>query len=56
MQNHSELFLAPYTVLDFTDERGEIGPMLVGDMGADVIKVELDQGSNSRKLLKTLGV
>ena len=50
MQNHSELFLAPYTVLDFTDERGEIGPMLLGDMGADVIKVELDQGSNSRKL------
>ena len=30
------MLLAPYTVLDFTDERGEIGPMLLGDMGADV--------------------
>ena len=36
MQGQSEMLLAPYTVLDFTDERGEIGPMLLGDMGADV--------------------
>ena len=50
MQSQSEMFLAPYTVLDFTDERGEIGPMLLGDMGADVIKVELDGGCSSRKL------
>ena len=44
------MLLAPYTVLDFTDERGEIGPMLLGDLGADVIKVELSHGSSSRKL------
>ena len=44
------MLLAPYTVLDFTDERGEIGPMLLGDLGADVIKVELSHGGSSRKL------
>jgi crotonobetainyl-CoA:carnitine CoA-transferase CaiB-like acyl-CoA transferase len=41
--------LAPYTVLDFTDERGEIGPMLLGDMGAQVIRVELPSGSDARR-------
>jgi len=32
--------LEPYRVLDFTDERGELGPMLLGDLGADVVRVE----------------
>ena len=41
--------LGPYTVLDFTDERGEIGPMLLGDLGADVIRVELPGGSEARR-------
>ena len=41
--------LQEYTVLDFTDDRGEIGPMLLGDLGADVIRVELPAGSSSRK-------
>ncbi len=40
--------LAPYTVLDFTDERGELGPMLMGDLGADVIRVEPPQGVSAR--------
>ncbi len=40
--------LEPYMVLDFTDERGEIGPMILGDLGADVIKVELPAGASSR--------
>ena len=40
--------LSPYMVLDFTDERGEIGPMLLGDLGADVIRVELPGGSAAR--------
>ena len=40
--------LKPYTVLDFTDERGEIGPMILGDLGADVIKVELPGGTSAR--------
>ncbi|MCZ6664390.1 MAG: CoA transferase [Gammaproteobacteria bacterium] len=40
--------LKPYTVLDLTDERGEIGPMLLGDMGAAVIRVESPGGSPAR--------
>lgn len=44
------MLLEPYTVLDFTDERGELGPMLLGDLGADVIKVELPGGSRSRRI------
>ncbi len=43
------LILEPYRVLDFTDERGEIGPMLMGDLGADVIRIEPPGGSNARK-------
>ena len=41
--------LNDYTVLDFTDDRGEIGPMLLGDLGADVIRVELPGGSAARE-------
>jgi len=41
--------LAPYTVLDFTDERGELGPMLMGDLGADVIQVEPPGGTDARR-------
>ena len=41
--------LEPYTVLDFTDERGEIGPMILGDLGAEVIKIELPEGASSRR-------
>lgn len=41
--------LEPYTVLDFTDERGEIGSMILGDLGANVIKVELPGGASSRR-------
>jgi crotonobetainyl-CoA:carnitine CoA-transferase CaiB-like acyl-CoA transferase len=40
--------LEPYTVLDFTDTRGELGPMLLGDLGADVIRVEPPPGSRAR--------
>ena len=41
--------LSAYMVLDFTDERGEIGPMLMGDLGADVIRVETQNGSEARR-------
>lgn len=41
--------LEPYTVLDFTDERGELGPMLLGDLGADVIRVEPPEGTPARR-------
>lgn len=42
--------LSPYTVLDLTDHRGELTGMMLGDMGADVIKVEPPDGSPSRRL------
>jgi crotonobetainyl-CoA:carnitine CoA-transferase CaiB-like acyl-CoA transferase len=42
--------LSPYTVLDLTDERGELASMVLGDLGADVIKIEPPQGSPSRRL------
>ena len=40
--------LSPYRVLDLTDFRGEIGPMILGDMGADVIRIEPPTGSSAR--------
>lgn len=42
--------LSPYTVIDLTDDRGELASMILGDMGADVIKVEPPQGSPSRRM------
>ena len=42
--------LSPYTVLDLTDDKGEFAGMLLGDLGADVIKIEPPEGSNSRKM------
>ncbi len=41
--------LEPYRVLDFTDDRGELGPMLLGDLGADVVRVEPPQGTPARR-------
>ena len=41
--------LEPYLILDFTDSRGEIGPMVLGDLGADVIRVETPGGSDARR-------
>jgi len=46
--------LTPYCVLDLTDERGEIGPMLLGDLGADVIRIEPPGGSGARRCGPTL--
>ncbi len=36
-------------VLDLTDHRGELGPWLLGELGADVIKVEPAGGSSARR-------
>jgi crotonobetainyl-CoA:carnitine CoA-transferase CaiB-like acyl-CoA transferase len=40
--------LGPYRVLDLTDERGEIAGMVLGDLGADVIRIEPPGGSLAR--------
>ncbi len=42
--------LAPYRVLDLTDERGLFCGKLLGDLGADVIKVERPGGDSARRL------
>ena len=42
--------LSPYTVLDLSDEKGELASMVLGDMGADIIKVEPPGGSPSRSM------
>ena len=41
--------LTPYRVLDFTDERGELAGMVLGDLGADVIRIEPPEGSAARR-------
>ena len=40
--------LSPYRVLDLTDHRGELAAMILGDLGADVIRVEPPGGSEGR--------
>jgi len=41
--------LEPYRVLDLTDERGEIAGMMLGDLGAEVIRVEPPRGTAARR-------
>lgn len=42
--------LSPYRVLDLTTERGLLCGQILGDMGADVIKVEPPGGSPARRI------
>ncbi|MAG34617.1 MAG: hypothetical protein CL908_27425 [Deltaproteobacteria bacterium] len=42
--------LAPYRVLDLTDVRGQIAGMMLGDLGADVVRVEPRGGSAARSV------
>ncbi len=42
------MMLSPYTVLDLTGGRGDLASMLLGDMGATVIKVEPPSGAALR--------
>ncbi|MFC1965591.1 CaiB/BaiF CoA transferase family protein, partial [Chloroflexota bacterium] len=45
-----EGMLSPYRVLDLTDERGLLCGKLLGDLGADVIKVERPGGDPARNI------
>ncbi len=45
-----EGMLGPYRVLDLTDEKGFLCGNLLGDLGADVIKIEKPGGDPSRNL------
>ncbi|MPZ41857.1 MAG: hypothetical protein GEV05_00350 [Betaproteobacteria bacterium] len=47
--------LAPYRVLDLTDERGLLCAKMLADLGADVIQVEPPAGNSARRLAPFLG-
>lgn len=44
-----QIMLSPYRVLDLTDHRGELAAMILGDLGADIIKIEPPGGSPARQ-------
>lgn len=49
-QKKTEGMLAPYRVLDLTDEKGWVGGKMLGDLGADVIKIEPPGGDPGRNI------
>jgi len=49
-QQHAEGMLSPYRVLDLTDEKGLLCGKLLGDLGADVIKIEKPSGDPARSI------
>jgi crotonobetainyl-CoA:carnitine CoA-transferase CaiB-like acyl-CoA transferase len=50
MSFSTENILAPYRVLDLTDEKGIYCGRMLGDMGADVIKIEKPGGDDARNI------
>lgn len=52
MAEHNETggMLGPYRVLDFTDEKGLMCAKIMGDLGADVIKIEQPGGDPARNI------
>ena len=49
-EKKAEGMLSPYRVLDLTDEKGLICGKLLGDLGADVIKIERPGGDSARNI------
>ena len=49
-QEHVGLALGPYRALDLSDEKGFMCGKVLGDLGADVIKVEKPGGDSSRRI------
>jgi len=45
-----EAMLSPYRVLDLTDEKGFLCGRILGDLGADVVKIERPGGDPSRNI------
>ena len=45
-----EGFLDGYRILDLTDQKGHLCGRILGDMGADVVKIEPPQGDPSRNI------
>jgi crotonobetainyl-CoA:carnitine CoA-transferase CaiB-like acyl-CoA transferase len=48
--NKTEGLLSPYRILDLTNERGFLTGKLLGDLGADVIKIEKPGGDPARRI------
>jgi crotonobetainyl-CoA:carnitine CoA-transferase CaiB-like acyl-CoA transferase len=48
MEMNAEGMLSPYRILDLTDRKGQLCSKLLGDMGADVIKIEAPGGDSAR--------
>ena len=49
-EQKAESMLSPYRVLDLTDEKGLLCGKILGDMGADVIKIEKPGGDLARSI------
>ncbi|MFC1966969.1 CaiB/BaiF CoA transferase family protein, partial [Chloroflexota bacterium] len=50
IEEKAEGMLSPYRVLDLTDEKGLLCGKMLGDLGADVIKVERPSGDPARNI------
>jgi len=50
ISSSTEGLLSPYRILDLTNERGFLSGKLLGDLGADVIKIERPGGDPARAL------